>query len=296
MPHFIKKTLTILTALFGCLQVSAGESQAGYATVDWSVAETLIALGEAPLAVGDVKSYQTWVIEPALPKNTVDLGVRLQPNFELISTLSHSLNAQPLTFIHSNFYAALNEKLSAYGKVYNVAFYKEGHAWHNVMAATQQIGKIIGKPQAVQTLLENYQKKIAEYRPHLMPFTDRPVALVQFIDTRHLRIYGENSLLGAVIRQLGFQNAYSHNVNYWGFQNIEITELAKLPQNTRFVVIKPYPNNIASALTHNTLWQHLPMAKEPLILPAVWTFGALPSAERFITVFANGLLQGGETW
>ncbi|OOF56471.1 iron ABC transporter substrate-binding protein [Rodentibacter genomosp. 2] len=296
MPNLIKKMLTILTALFSTLQISAGESQAGYATVDWSVAETLIALGEPPLAVGDVKSYQTWVMEPRLPHTTIDLGIRLQPNFELISTLSHSLNAQPLTFIHSHFYAALNNKLSTYGKVYNVAFYKEGNAWHNIVAATQEIGRIIGKPQAVQTLLENYEKKIAEYRPHLMPFTDRPVALVQFIDTRHLRIYGENSLLGAVIQQLGFQNAYSHKVNDWGFQNIEITELAKLPPNTRFVVIKPYPNNIASALTHNTLWQHLPMAKEPLILPAVWTFGALPSAERFITIFANGLLQGGETW
>ncbi|OOF38764.1 iron ABC transporter substrate-binding protein [Rodentibacter mrazii] len=296
MSNFIKKTLTILTALFGNFQVSAGEPQAGYATVDWSVAETLIALGEPPLAVGDVKSYQTWVIEPKLPKNTIDLGVRLQPNVELISSLSHSLNAQPLTFIHSHFYAVLNDKLSAYGKVYNVEFYKEGNAWNNIVSATQEIGKIIGKPQAVQTLLENYEKKITEYRPHLTPFTHRPVALVQFIDTRHLRIYGENSLLGAVIQQLGFQNAYSREVNYWGFQNIEITELAKLPKNTKFVVIKPYPNNIASALTHNTLWQHLPMAKEPLILPAVWTFGALPSAERFITIFANGLLQGGETW
>ena len=119
---------------------------------------------------------------------------------------------------------------------------------------------------------------------------------MQFIDTRHLRIYGENSLLGAVIQQLGFKNAYLPEVNYWGFQNIEITELAKLPKNTRFVVIKPYPHNIAAALTHNTLWQQLPLAKEPLILPAVWTFGAIPSAQRFVGIFANGLLHGGEAW
>lgn len=296
MPNLIKKTLLKLTALFAALNAVAGEPMPGYATVDWSVAETLIALGEPPIAVGDVKSYQTWVMEPQLPEGTIDLGIRLQPNFELISTLSHSIQAQPLAFIHSNFYASLNDKLSVYGKVHNVEFYKEGNAWDNVVSATQKIGNIIGKPEAVENLLENYEKKIAEFRPHLVSFTDRPIALVQFIDTRHLRIYGENSLLGAVIQQLGFSNAYSQEVNYWGFQNIDITELAKLPKNTRFVVIKPYPNNIATALTHNTLWKHLPMAKEPLILPAVWTFGALPSAERFITIFANGLLHGGETW
>ena len=97
-------------------------------------------------------------------------------------------------------------------------------------------------------------------------------------------------------KQLGFRNAYLPEVNYWGFQNIEITELAKLPPNTRFVIVKPYPANIASALTHNTLWQHLPMTREALILPAVWSFGAIPSARRFAHVFADGLLHGGDAW
>ncbi|WP_244154886.1 iron-siderophore ABC transporter substrate-binding protein [Rodentibacter heidelbergensis] len=307
----VQKTLLFLTALFfgvesfGAENVGAEslatEKQAinatvAYATVDWSVAETLIALEHPPLAVGDVKSYQTWVREPKLPHNTIDLGIRLQPNMERIAALSHSVNPQSLSFIHSQFYATLNEKLAPYGKVYNVDFYKEGKAWENVVAATWKIGEIIGKPQTVQQLLAKYQQTIHHYRPLLQAFTDRPIALVQFIDTRHLRIYGENSLPGEVIRQLGFKNAYLPEVNTWGFQNIDITELAKLPKNTRFVVIKPYPNNIATALTHNTLWQRLPLAREPLILPAVWTFGAIPSAQRFIGIFAHGLLQGGEQW
>ena len=107
MRRFLKNSLLILTALFS-LKSWAGEPQAGYATVDWSVAETLIALEQPPLAVGDVKSYQTWVIEPQLPEGTLDLGIRLQPNMELIAMLPHFVNAQPLTFIHSAFYAALN--------------------------------------------------------------------------------------------------------------------------------------------------------------------------------------------
>ncbi len=293
MKRLFANFLLILTACFSLFFSINSWANTRYATVDWSVAETLIALEQPPLAVGDVKSYQTWVMEPKLPENTVDLGIRLQPNMERIASLSHA-QAKPLSFIHSGFYAALNDKLSPYGKVYNVEFYKAGNTWENVVAATQEIGQIIGKPEAVQKLLADYSQKIAEYRPLVQPFTDRPVALVQFIDTRHLRIYGENSLLGAVIQKLGFQNAYLPTVNDWGFQNIEITELAKLPKNTRFVVIKPYPNNIAAALTHNTLWQHLPMAKELLILPAVWTFGAIPSAQRFAEIFANGLLHGGE--
>lgn len=295
MQQFLKNLLLIV-AVFFSLKSIANEPQTNYATVDWSVAETLIALGQPPIAVGDIKSYKTWVMAPALPESTLDLGIRLQPNIERIAELTHFNTSKSLTFIHSDFYMSLNEKLSPYGNVYNVEFYKAGNAWENVVAATQEIGRIIGKPEAVQQLLEDYWQKISHFKPLVQPFTDRPIALVQFIDTRHLRIYGENSLLGAVIHQLGFKNAYLPEVNYWGFQNIDITELAKLPKNTRFVVIKPYPHNIATALTHNTLWQHLPLAKTPLILPAVWTFGAIPSAQHFVEIFADGLLHGGEKW
>ncbi len=31
------------------------------ATVDWTIAETLLALGVTPLAMGDVESYRGWV-------------------------------------------------------------------------------------------------------------------------------------------------------------------------------------------------------------------------------------------
>ena len=62
------------------------------------------------------------------------------------------------------------------------------------------------------------------------------------------------------------------------------------------MVIKPYPTNIQAALAHNTLWQHLDLAKDPLILPAVWTFGGIPSAQRFAQVFVTALQHGGEQW
>lgn len=295
----MKKILFILTALFS-IYVQADEGQQNIATVDWTVTETLLALGENPIAVGDIHSYRTWVMEPKLPEDTIDLGIRLQPNFEVISMLSHDVKAQPLRFIHSQFYAGLNEKLSSYGRVYNVNFYQTGDLWQNILAATQEIAQIINKPQAAKKLITRYTSNIEKLRERLIQhqsqFAERPLAIVQFIDTRHLRIYGENSLFGAVAKQLGFQNAYLPEVNIWGFQNIEITELAHLPQNTRFIVVKPYPNNITQALTHNTLWQYLPLAKDALVLPAVWSFGGIPSAERFAQTLTESLIHGGEAW
>ncbi|AUI67204.1 iron ABC transporter substrate-binding protein [Glaesserella australis] len=292
----MKKLQAVIFSLFFANPLLAGEQQKGFATLDWTVAETLIALGEQPRAVGDAVNYQIWVSEPKLPENTLDLGIRLQPNPEQLWSLSKQLDAQPLVFINSSFYAQTSPVLEKFGKVHLVDFYKEGNAWQNVMDATQQIAKIVGKPEKATQLVNHYLQKIAEIRPLVAPFTDRPVLLVQFIDTRHLRIYAENSPFGAVLSQLGFRNGWQGDHNYWGFQVIEVTQLAKLPQNSRFIVVKPYPSNIASALQHNTLWQKLTMAKDPLILPEVWTFGAIPSAQRFAEVLANGLLNGGEKW
>ncbi|OOH89027.1 iron ABC transporter substrate-binding protein [Pasteurellaceae bacterium 15-036681] len=287
--------LAILSLLLAT-PLSAGEPNRDFATLDWTVAETLIALGEQPRAVGDVESYKTWVAEPKLPNSVMDLGIRLQPNPEQLWTLSKQLDAQPLVFINSSFYGQTSPMLEKFGKVHLVDFYKEGDAWQNVVEATQQIATLIEKPESAEKLLNSYLQKMAQIKPLVADFIDRPIALVQFSDTRHLRIYAENSPFGAVLKQLGFNNAWTGSHNNWGFEWIEVTQLAKLPNNTRFVVVKPYPYNIKSALQHNTFWQRLEMAKDPLVLPTVWTYGGIPSAQRFAEIFANGLINGGDKW
>lgn len=186
-------------SLFFANPLFAGEPQRSLATLDWTVAETLIALDEQPKAVGDAKNYKVWVSEPKLPENTLDLGIRLQPNPEQLWQLSTQLEAQPLLFINSSFYASATLMLEKFGKVHLVDFYKEGEAWQNVVDATKQIADIIGKPEQADRLLNKYWQKIAEIRPLVKPFTDRPVLLVQFIDTRHLRVYAENSPFGTVL-------------------------------------------------------------------------------------------------
>ncbi|ABN75088.1 ABC-type Fe3+-hydroxamate transport system, periplasmic component; FhuD [Actinobacillus pleuropneumoniae serovar 5b str. L20] len=274
--------------------ISCGVKAKSFATLDWTVAETLIALGEKPVAVGDVKSYQQWVGEPALPNDTLDLGVRMQPNPELILTLKQG--DHDLHFINSSFYAQATATLEPFSSVTLVDFYTEGDAWQNIVNASRKVAFIADKQAEFEALMTSYWQKIDEIRPLVQPYLERPIALVQFIDTRHLRIYAANSPFGAVLSQLGFHNAWSGSQNAWGFETIDVTQLAKLAPNSRLVVVKPYPANIGSALRYNTLWQHLAMAKDPLILPAVWTFGGIPSAQRFAEMFANGLLHGGEQW
>ncbi|MDU8923857.1 iron-siderophore ABC transporter substrate-binding protein [Pasteurellaceae bacterium LIM206] len=294
------KTLKYLTALCALLTATLAraepELQPNYATLDWTVAETLIALGVQPAAIGDVAGYKKWVVKPQLQPDILDLGLRNQPNAEQVIRLSHNSHTHPLHFINSSFYQSAAQTLKPFAMVSTVDFYKEGDAWRNIVTATQQIARLLGEPERAEQLLATFNRRIATLRPQAKPFTDRPIALVQFIDTRHLRIYGVNSPFGEVLRQLGFTNAWQQEVNIWGFDTIAVTRLVKLPADTRFVVVKPYPADIARALTHNTLWQHLPMSQNALVLPAIWTFGGIPSAQRFAETLLNGLIYGGEPW
>lgn len=264
------------------------------ATLDWTVAETLIALEEKPLAVGDKNSYQTWVQQPVLPENTIDLGVRLQPNLEQLLALKQQHNE--LHFINTSFYAQTTNNLIKFGKVEIVDFYQTGDAWQNILSATRALANLIHKPEQAEKLITQFSQKIAELRPLVQSFSERPIALVQFADSRHLRIYGNNSSFGAVLNQLGLHNVWQADVNLWGFAQIEVTQLAKLPPHTRLIIIKPYPENLKTALKHNTLWQKLTFAQDPLILPAIWTFGGLPSATRFSEELAYALQHGGQAW
>lgn len=254
------------------------------ATLDWTVAETLLALGVQPIGVGDIPRYQTWVQEPAL-RHSIDLGLRLQPNLEQIKQLPIQF------FINTSMYTAVTEQLLPFTPVHRVDFYQEGNTWQNILHATRQIATLIGRSQQAEALIQQVEQQFMHQKARMQSFAQRPIAIVQFDDARHLRIYTSQSLLGEVLTQLGLSNAWQEKGNLWGTTSIDISQLAQLPQNTRLVVVKPYPANVPDDLTYNTLWNHLPFTHDVVVLPSVWTFGGVVSAQRFGQMLLEGLQQ-----
>ncbi|MCE8459409.1 ABC transporter substrate-binding protein, partial [Rhodovulum sulfidophilum] len=59
--------------------------------LDWALAETLVALGVAPLAVAEAPLYAKRVVVPALPPGTADAGLRSWPNLEALRALRPDL-------------------------------------------------------------------------------------------------------------------------------------------------------------------------------------------------------------
>ncbi|MFC3320487.1 MULTISPECIES: hypothetical protein [Mesorhizobium] len=56
--------------------------------LDDGLAETLLMLGVSPIAIADRDVWETWVVEPSLPPDVVDVGTLLEPNLELLQELA----------------------------------------------------------------------------------------------------------------------------------------------------------------------------------------------------------------
>ena len=256
------------------------------ATVDWTIAETLLALGVTPLAAGDVSAYRAWVGEPLLPADVVDIGLRAQPNRELLAEL------KPDRILISPLAAPLAPTLSRIAPVQSIALYDpQTDLWQRLHEATLTIAALVNKTAEANVLLTDLNRDLEQMKQTL-PAELPPLLVVQFIDERHVRVFGRHSLFEAVMQRLGLRNAWQGETNAWGFSVASIEQFMALPA-ARLVVVDPIPVGVSERLQEPGLWQHLPLVQQaPVVhLPAVWSFGGVLAARRFATLLSEALQQ-----
>lgn len=254
------------------------------ATVDWTIAETLLALGVTPLAVGDVSAYRAWVGEPLLPADVVDIGLRAQPNRELLAEL------KPDRILISPLAAPLAPTLSRIAPVQSIALYDpQTDLWQRLHEATLTIAALVNKTAEANVLLTDLNRDLEQMKQTL-PAELPPLLVVQFIDERHVRVFGRHSLFEAVMQRLGLRNAWQGETNAWGFSVASLEQFLSIPE-ARLVVVDPIPVGVSERLQEPGLWQHLPLVQQApvLHLPAVWSFGGVLAARRFATLLSEAL-------
>ncbi|WP_373699840.1 ABC transporter substrate-binding protein [Neisseria dentiae] len=289
----LKHVRLYCAVLAACLAaLPAAHAAPRIATADWSTAETLTAMKLPPLAVGDKRAYGNWVNYPALPAQTLDSGLRFQPNLERLRQI------KPDMFVQSSWFAHLKPQFAAIAPVHEIDFATtEGTQYAHTVAATRVLGKLVNASPAAEQLIADTERQLAQRRQTLAPYRTRPLAIVQFVDTRHLRIYGRTSMYQAVLDKLGLRNAWQGESNSWGFANITLAKLAELPPNTLLLIVKPHPANVRPGLEKSALWQRLPFAQAAnrRVLPPSWSYGALPSMQHFAQQLARALPSERET-
>lgn len=254
-------------------------------SIDWSQTETMIALGVTPVASAQQSDYHDWVRSPKIPDETVDVGLRTQPNLERLSELNLD------TIFLSPRFASLETQLSRIAPVKILGLYKVGEVnWEAVTDFTRRMAKEVNADKQAEQLIANSEAELNGLKAAL-PDNLPPVLLVQFMDTKHVRVFGENSIYKVALNQLGIQNAWDKATNSWGFALTGVDKLQGI--DAQFVVIEPLPVGVKEHLAQHQYWQYLiEQTGRPVItVKPTWSFGGLPSAMRFANLVTSALAE-----
>ena len=253
--------------------------------LEWLPVELLMALGVAPLGVADLHNYAIWVGDPVLPASTLDLGLRTEPNLELMTQLKPSL------ILHSNGYGPAVDKLERIAPTMGFDLNSgDGKPFTTARKSLHALGARLGLEAQAQAHLQWVDGEVAAARERLRPWAQRPLLLMSLMDPRHAITFGKGSLFLEVMEQLGLRNAWQGETNFWGSAVVGLERLAEVGDVE--VICFDHDNaRDMQQVAQSALWQALPFVRSGRFhrVPAVWYYGATYSAMKFIRVLEHAL-------
>ncbi|MCX2757737.1 ABC transporter substrate-binding protein [Vibrio sp. Sgm 22] len=255
-------------------------------SIDWTHTETLLALGVNPVAAAQIPDYNSWVKSPKIPPTVADVGLRTQPNLERIHEL------KPDKILLSPMFSMLETQLSKIAPVTTIGLYRSGDVdWSALETVTRKLAEVSEKQPQAEVLIQKANAEMDRLGLQL-PNNAPAMLMVQFMDTNHVRVFGDNSLYKASVNKIGLESAWKGQTNAWGYSLVGVDQLIGV--KGQIVIISPMPAGTEESLKANQFWQYI--VKESgypaLQVPAVWSFGAIPSATRFARFIVSELNQG----
>lgn len=254
-------------------------------SLDWALTETLIVLGHHPVGIVAASDWPRWVIEPPLPLGIADLGLQPEINFELLASL------QPDLILTSPFVQHLEPALKAIAETFNISVYeKRDVPLARLEEVTMLLGERLHLADKAREFLTDANERLDRYRSRIRKLSPESVLLVNFIDARHVRVYGGSGLYQNVLDRIGVTNAWHGETNYWGYATVGIEALAT-DEDIRLIAFEPVPSDTLPTLQRSPIWKRLPFVEAGRVsfLPPVLMFGAMPAALRFSRLLVENL-------
>lgn len=255
----------------------ADTRQPRIAVIDWGLTETLLGLGVTPIAVAQTEGYRRWVQAPELPADVVDLGLRIEPNLELLSQL------KPDMILITPQFAASRAQLERVAPVHTLAIYTpEAEAYVGAQRVTRELAELLDRQSEGEAMIARIDSTMVRVKERLAAQALPPIYVMTFLDQRHVRLFGKQSIYQGVLDRVGLRNAWQGPTNYWGFSQQGIDCLAETPE-AALLYLKPMPPGVKDGLAASALWNQLPAVRAGRLydLPPVWSFNGLMAAERF---------------
>ncbi len=259
------------------------------AATGWAGAQTLLALGATPIALPEVERYNSLVVEPPTPPDIQELGLRSEPNLELLIELAPDLI---ITEAGAEVARSVLERIAP---VETFSPIKRGRA-PTVVAreATVALAARLDQPEAAVRYLAGFDERIEAASRKLGAYDGGPLCLVSDIFGNRALVFGADSLYQDVLDRAGIGNAFAGATSVWGHTTVGLDELAAMPRETRLVILNARMPNMRALLAARPLYRALPMIREDrvTILSDILFYGGLPSADRFARLLAERLPLG----
>jgi iron complex transport system substrate-binding protein len=209
------------------------------------------------------------------------------PNLELLSQL------KPDLILITPQFAASRAQLERIAPVQSLAIYsREAEGYVGAQQVTRELAALLEREAEGEALIERIDARLLQVRQRLSHYPLPAFYIATFLDARHVRLFGKQSLYLGVLDRVGLRNAWQGPTNYWGFTQAGIERLAEQPQ-AALIYLEPLPPGTAQGLADSALWQRLPMVREQRVygLPPVWSFNGLLAAERFAGLLEQRLSE-----
>lgn len=259
------------------LPAQAGAVAVSTAIIDWGLLEAALALGAPPVAATELIQYRKLVVDPVVPADVADLGLRGTPNYELLRMIA------PARILISGFYEYQRAGLERIAPVLSLPVYEAGKPPYPLAeTAMRRLGALLGKSIDAERYIAETRTILSRANAELAPIAARPAFVISLGDSRHFRAFGADSMFGDVLGRLGLANAWTDQTSYSAAAPVGIEALARAPEAS-IVIVAPMPPEVARGLPDNAIWNALPAVRENRValLDPINHFGGLPSARRF---------------
>lgn len=252
--------------------------------LEWLPVELLLALGIKPYGIADVANYTLWVNEPALPAGVIDVGLRTEPNLELLTQM------KPSYLVWSAGYGPAADVLASIAPGQGFRFSDGKTPLATARQSLNEMARLFNMDAAAKAHLETFDSFIDDRKPHFRQRGGRPLLMMTLLDARHMLVFGHNCLFQEVLNEFGIQNAWQGESTFWGSVTVGIDRLAMY--NDVDVLCFDHGNDAEMhKLMATPLWQAMPFVRAGRFqrVPAVWFYGATLSAMHFVRVLDNAL-------
>nr|WP_227551280.1 iron-siderophore ABC transporter substrate-binding protein [Kangiella sp. HZ709] len=249
---------------------------------DWTLLQNLLELGITPLGAPEIDKYKQYAVEPALPSSIADIGLRKAPSFKQIQAL------KPDLIILGTGQKKLAVPLSRIAKVVYYKSFSSHYRTNGKKSRTifLQMAELFQKTKEADHLLSSLDENFKVLKTQLSAKfkTNKPkVTFIRFSEEAQPLVYGNNSMLDHMLKQLDLKSEFEIRKNNWGEQRIAISDLNTI--NGYLAIIEPIDKQF---LNSHPDWKEIPAVKnnKVIFIPANWTYGGalsiLPIAQSLI--------------